>query len=173
MYRWYMYINLILGAVAIGVVWFYLRKLFVKPGELSSSPAELLESELERRREKEREATQAFERLRDAARQRVALVASALQEVRAAMPEEAAGRLSWTEEDDSLVIQMHGKDGTPASCTVLWKIPDLDLRAAAKHAREMPGEYVLRFATPGGEERATSLDACMRRITSFIVDLME
>ena len=168
-----MYINLILGAVALAVIWFYVRKLFTKDNELSQSPAELLESELKRRREKERETAHAFERLKDAGKRRLESVVEALAEMRAAMPQDAAERLSWRNGDGSLIIFMHGREEEPRSLEVSWKIPELDLAAAAKHADAMPGEYVLRYAGNAREERASTLDACMRHITSFIVDLME
>lgn len=168
-----MYINLILGAVALAVIWFYVKKLFTKADTLSQSPAELLESELQRRREKERETADAFERLKDAGVKRLSSVAGALEEMRAAMPATAAERLAWRQEADSLIISMQGRDDAVRFLEVFWKIPDLDLRAAAKHAAAMPGEFVLRCAEKDGEERAASLDACMKYITTFIVDLMD
>lgn len=168
-----MYINLVLGAVALAVVWFYLKKLFSKEDELSHSPAKLLENELQRRREKERETVRAFERLKDAGTKRVASVAKALDEMRAAMPEEAQKRLEWRQDDDRLVISMTGRNTDTHSLEVFWKIPDLDLAIAAKRAENMHGEYVLRPAANGREEREATLDACMKHTTSFIVDLME
>lgn len=172
-YQECMYINLILGVVAVAVIWFYVKKLFAKDDGLSQNPAELLESELRRRREKERETARAFERLKDAGTRRLTQVAEALEELRAAMPETAAKRLSWRHEGDALTITMHGPDGAARTLDVLWKIPELDLAAAANHADSMPGEFVLRPAGEGREERMETLDACMRHITSFIVDLME
>jgi LPS O-antigen subunit length determinant protein (WzzB/FepE family) len=75
---------MILGTLALAVIWFYVKKLFTKDDSLSQSPAELLENELLRRREKERETAQAFERLKDADKRRLNSVAEALKEMWAA-----------------------------------------------------------------------------------------
>lgn len=167
-----MYINLILGAVALGVVWFYVKKLFAGNDKLSESPAELLEAEMKRRRGKERETEAVFERLKDAGKQRLDMVGSALEELREALPGEARNRLSWFREEGSLVIAMRGVDGASSSVEVSWNVPELDMGRAARGAG-MSGEYVLRFADPLREESAATLDLCMRRITSFIVDILD
>lgn len=172
-----MYVNLVLGAVALVVLWLYLKKLLVKDDALSESPAKLLERELARRREREKETEKAFERLRDVAIARMRPVAQGLEELRAALPEETQAALSWEDDEDSITIAMHaaraGKEEKAVALVVAWRAPDLDLRLSSASADNIFGHYALKRSDVEGEEKTDGLDACMRRITSFIVDFME
>lgn len=170
-----MYVNLILGAVALVVVWLFLKKLLVGDDILKENPAELLEQEVAKRRAREEEAARAFERLRDRAKNRLRPVAEALESLRAALPGKTGDALSWEDTGDSLIIHMRngGEAGKNADLTVIWRVPELDLRAAAKRGADIPGVFVLRRSDTGEEESVAALDACVRAITSFIVDFME
>ena len=173
-----MYINLILGAVALVLVWLFLRKLLVRDDVLKENPAELLEQEIAKRRAREEETAQAFERLRDRAKTRLRPVAEALAALQAALPGKTRNALSWEDAGESLVIRMHTGDNggdaeKNADLTVTWRVPELDLRLAAKYSDDIPGVYVLRRSDTGKEESIVALDACVRYITSFIVDFME
>lgn len=171
-----MYINLVLGAVALIVVWLYLKKLLVKDDTLSESPARLLEKELARRREQEEEKSKAFERLRDLSVVRMRAVLAALEELRAALPQEAQDALSWEDEEDRLIVSMRGVsagDDPSASLEVSWRIPALDLRKAASVGDDFPGVYVVKRSDTAREESLSTLNGCMRYITSFIVDFVE
>lgn len=171
-----MYINLVLGAVALIVVWLYLKKLLVKDDALSESPARLLEKEMARRREREEEKNKVFERLRDLSVTRMRAVLRALEELRAALPPEEQGTLFWEDGGENLTIFMRGAadDGEhAASLTVSWRVPDLDLRKAASVGGDLPGVYAVRRSDAAKEEYLPTLDGCMRYITSFIVDFVE
>lgn len=175
-----MYINLILGAVALVVIWLFLKKILVKDDALRETPAELLEREVARRRAQEEEAARAFERLRDKGKERMRPVVSALEEMRSAMPSLAgdggAGRkaLVWDDAGDAVMIRIQGTEEGEAenSLAVSWRVPDLDLRKAARFGDDLPGVYTLRRSDTGREEAVSTLDACVRGITSFIVDFM-
>lgn len=175
-----MYINLILGAVALVVVWLFLKRILVKDDALRETPAELLEKEVARRRAQEEEAARAFERLRDKGKERMRPVVSALEEMRSAMPSLAGGAgaahkaLAWDDAGDSVMISIRGSgEGEPEnSLAVSWRIPGLDLRKAARFGDDPPGVYILRRSDTGREEAVSTLDACVRGITSFIVDFM-
>lgn len=173
-----MYINLILGAVALVIVWLFLKKLLVREDVLKESPAALLEREIARRRAREDTTEKAFERLRDKAKSRLRPVAEALMALQAALPGTTRNALSWEDTGASLVIHMHaaGHDAEAeksADLTVTWRVPELDLRAAAQGGDDIPGVFVLRRSDTGKEESLAALDACVRHITSFIVDFME
>lgn len=166
-----MYINLVLGGIALVVIWLYLKKILVKEDVLKENPADLLEKEIARRRAKEEEAAKVFERMRDRTKARLRPVAEALEPMRAALPEAAREALFWEDAGETLTISMRGKE-KDASLTVAWRIPQVDLRAIAAYDNDA-GVYVLRRSDTGKEESVASLDACVQRITSFIVDLME
>ena len=171
-----MYINLILGAIALVVVWLYLRKLLVKDDALSESPAQLLEKELARRRETEDKNAKAFERLRDISVARMRPVASALEELHAALPLETRGFFSWEDDEEKLVVSMCNvaeEDEQAVRLTISWRILDIDLRKAASVDVDLPGTYVAKRSDGAREETLPSLDACMRYITSFVVDFMK
>ena len=180
-----MYINLVLGVVALVVLWLFLRRLLVREDApedaLRESPAELLEKEVARRRAAEEENARVFERLRDVGRERLRPVVAALGELRSAMPAvvgetpaHARKILSWDDNGDSIFVRVLEEEGgrERASLAVSWRVPDLDLQKAARYGEELPGMFVLRRSDTGAEERAPTLDACMRDITSFIVDFM-
>ena len=176
-----MYINLLLGVVALVILWLFLRKLLVKEDTLRESPAELLEKEVAKRRALEEEAERAFERLRDIGRERMRPVADALVALRSAMPsvvgakaEDIHRALTWDDNGDSIFIRIVGEDGVKeeASLAVSWRVPDLDLQKAARYGEDMPGTFVLRRSDTGNDVSMTGLDACVRGITSFIVDFM-
>ena len=172
-----MYVNLLLGLVALVVVWLYLKKLLVKEDVLRENPAELLEKEVARRRAREDTTGKTFDRLRDTGRERMRPVVEALVQMRSAMPAVAGGsqpELSWDDEGDSVTIHARSTadNRESASLTVSWKVPDLDLEKAAKFGEDLPGVYILRRSDSGQEERVPGLDACVRSITSFIVDFM-
>ena len=172
-----MYINLILGAVAVVVLWLYLKKLLVKEDALSEKPADLLEKEVAKRRAMEEDTARAFQRLRDLGKERMRPVVAALTEMRSAMPMVAGNAekaLFWDDDGDSITIHMRGSDDAhpDASLIVSWRVPDLDLQKAARFGDELPGLYVLRRSDSGQEESIAGLDACVRYITSFIVDFM-
>lgn len=175
-----MYINLILGVVALVVVWLFLKKILVKEDVLRETPAELLEKEVARRRAQEEEAARAFERLRDKGKERMRPVVAALEEMRSAMPAlagaavEAQKTLTWDDAGDSVMITVQAREegGAANSLAVSWRIPDLDLQKAARFGEDFPGMYVLRRSDTGREEAVSTLDACVRGITSFIVDFM-
>lgn len=172
-----MYVNLILGAVALVVVWLYLKKLLVKDDTLTESPARLLEKELAKRREREEERNRAFERLRESAAVRMRPVVSAMEELRDALPEKARNTLSWEDSGDALLIRM--REGTPeegggaVSLQVAWRMPEIDLRRAAALGEDMPGVYVARRSDVLKEENFATLDACMQYVAAFIVDFMD
>jgi hypothetical protein len=175
-----MYINLLLGVVALVALWLFLRKVLVGDDALRENPAELLEKEVAKRRSMEEEAAGVFERLRDRGRERMRPVVSALEEMRSALPSFAGGDaaarkgLAWDDAGDSVLIRIRGKEdgGTQNSLTVSWRVPDLDLRAAARPDAAVPGAYVLRRSDTGREEAVSSLDACVRGIASFLADGM-
>lgn len=172
-----MYINLLLGFVALVVIWLYLKKLLVREDALSENPAELLEKEVARRRAKEEAANKTFERLRDTGKERMRPVVEALAGLRSAMPSVGGGirsELTWDDEGDSVSIHMQSTTDAEkcASLAVSWRVPDLDLEKAAKAGNDLPGIYVLRRSDSGQEERIPNLDACVRSITAFIVDFM-
>lgn len=172
-----MYINLFLGAVALVVVWLFLRRLLVRKDELTVSPARLLEKELAKRREKEEKTSAAFERLRDVTVARMRPVADALVEIRAAMPEREKERLSWRDGGDSIAIHMRPagteqrpeEDGRPA-LTVTWRSREVVLGGNTPAGGS--GEYVLLNQEEAEGARAASIDDCVRAITSFIVAFM-
>lgn len=173
-----MYINLFLGAVALVVVWLFLRKLLVREDELTVSPARLLEKELAKRKEKEEKTAAVFERLRDTAVARMRPVAEALKEIRAAMPEGERERLSWRDDGDSIAVYMRPagaerdpeEDGGRPDLTVAWRSREIVLGSDSPAGGG--GEYVLLYSGGTGESRITSVDDCVRAITSFIVDFM-
>lgn len=177
-----MYINLLLGAVALIVLWLYLRRMLVKEDSLPEPPADMLEKEVARRRAMETDSARAFERLRDIGSERMRPVVRAVAELRSAMPR-AAGtghekmqrELDWGDEGDTLHIRIWENEGANevAALSVSWQVPDLDLRKAAVPGSGLTGVYVLRRSGSGGEERAETLEACVRSITSFIVDYMD
>lgn len=176
-----MYINLVLGAVALAVVWLFLKKMLVREDELTVSPSELLEKELAKRRERDEQAAAVFERLRDIAVQRMRPVADALEEMRAALPEGDRERLSWDDGGDTIVIRMlaagsgpnspansDSQGGRPA-LTVTWRAREVVIGGQGTAAGG--GEFLLR-RDGRSEEAVPTLDACARAITSFIVAFM-
>lgn len=176
-----MYINLLLGAVALVVLWLYLRKMLVKEDTLREAPADMLEKEVARRRAMEADSAKAFERLRDTGEERMRPVVRAVAEMRSAMPraagtapEKAQRELDWDDEGDTLHIHIreNGNADDVAALSVSWQVPELDLREAALPGGELAGVYILRRSGSGGEERAKNLESCVRAITSFIVDYM-
>lgn len=170
-----MYVNLILGGIAVVVLWLYLRKMLVRDDVLREDPAALLEKEVSRRRVREEDAARAFERIRDAGRDRMRPVAAALAAIQAALPRMAEApqkTLRWDDEGDAIVIRMRGEDAGDASLAVSWRVPDLDLQRAARLGGELPGVFILKRSDSGQEEQIENIDACVRRITSFIVDFM-
>lgn len=176
-----MYINLILGAVALIVVWLYLRKMLVKDDDLRETPKELLEKEVARRHAAEVEAGKAFERLRDTAKERMRPVAAALAEMRAAIPSVAGEEtgspqkvLTWDDNGDTILVRVraNGASEDAATLSVSWRTPEMDLRRAAGFGDLASGVYVLLRSDKGGEETVAGLDACVRSMTSFIVDFM-
>lgn len=171
-----MYVNLILGGIALLVLWFYLRKMLVRHDILREDPAELLEREVAKRRAGEEDAAKAFERLRDAGRERMRPVAAALGAIEAAMPKLAGvprKTLRWDDNGDSIIIRMQGgEDGEGANLAVNWRVPDLDLQKAARLGGDLPGVFVLKRSDSNQEEQIENVDACVRRITSFIVDFV-
>lgn len=176
-----MYINLLLGAVALVVLWLYLRKMLVKEDTLREAPADMLEKEVARRRAREAATARAFERLRDIGKERMRPVVRAVAEMRSAMPRtagighgKARRELNWDDEGDTLHLHIRESESAEdvASLSVSWRVPDLDLREAALPGGEPAGVYILRRSGAGGEERAENLENCVRAITSFIVDHM-
>ena len=174
-----MYINLILGAVAVVVLWLYLRKLLVRDDALSENPAELLEKELARRRAMEAEAGRAFERMRDMGKERMRPVVAALAELRAAMPSVSSAKsaermLAWDDEGDTLIVRIRDAGGVEdvANLSVSWRVPEFDLQKTSRYGADLPGVFVLRRSDSGREESVPGLDACVRSITAFIVDFM-
>jgi len=176
-----MYINLLLGAVALVVLWLYLRKMLVKDDSLREAPAEMLEKEVARRRAMEADSARAFERLRGIGEERMRPVVRAVAEMRSAIPraagtgnEKAQRELDWDDEGDTLHIRIREADSAEdmAVLSVSWRVPELDLREAALPGGELAGVFVLRRSGSGGEERAENLESCVRAITSFIVDYM-
>ena len=175
-----MYINLMLGGVALVTLWLFLRKILVRDDALRENPAALLEKEVAKRRSREEEAAGVSERLRDRGRERMRPVVSAREEMRSALPSLAGDavaahkKLAWDDAGDSVIIRMRGQEnaGTERSLAVIWRVPDLDLRAAARPGGDLPGVYVLRRSDTGLEEAVSSLDACVRGITSFLADCM-
>lgn len=170
-----MYINLILGGIAVVVLWLYLRRMLVRDDVLREDPAELLEKEVSRRRAREEDATRAFERIRDTGRERMRPVAAALAAIQTALPKMAEvpkKTLSWDDKGDAIIIRMRGEDAGDASLAVSWRVPDLDMQRAARLAGGLPGVFILKRSDSGQEEQIENVDACVRRITSFIVDFM-
>lgn len=171
-----MYINLILGGIAVVVLWLYLRRMLVRDDVLREDPAELLEKEVSRRRAREEDAARAFERIRDTGRERMRPVAAALAAIQTALPKMAEApkkTLSWDDEGDVITVRMRaGEDAEDASLAVSWRVPDLDLQRAARLAGGLPGVFILKRSDSGQEEQIENVDACVRRITSFIVDFM-
>jgi hypothetical protein len=173
-----MYINLALGAVALFVVWLWLRKLLVKEDGLKERPSVILEREIAKRRRTEELGAQAAERLREGEKQRLRPVADALKDLCSALPAQTGEAMSWEDAGDAITIRMRGRaretDGErSASLVVRWRIPDLDLRSAARCGDGASGDFTLRRSDTGEEERVANLDACIRSITAFIVDFMD
>ena len=177
-----MYINLVLGAVALVIVWLCLRKLLVREDALKERPAELLEREIARRRAEEEAGAKVFERLRENEKRRLRPVAEALADMRSSLSpqtgEALSSAMSWEDAGDVITIHMRGRPREQegeraASLVVFWRSPDLDLRAVARYGDDLPGCFVLRRSDVGKEETVANLDACIRAITSFLVDFMD
>jgi len=172
-----MYINLLLGLVALVVIWLYLKKLLVREDTLSESPAEILEKEAAKRRARKEAVDKTFDRLRDTGMERMRPVVEALNEMRSAMPSVEGGsqvELIWDDEGDSVLIHMRvvSDEQRSACLAVAWRVPDLDMEKAAKFGETLSGVYILRRSDTGQEERCQNLDACVRSITAFLIDFM-
>ncbi|MCC8194896.1 MAG: hypothetical protein LIP28_09660 [Deltaproteobacteria bacterium] len=184
-----MYVNLLLGAVALVVLWLYVRKILVRDGKsdgrdgidaLRERPVDLLEKEVARRRAAENETSRVFERLRDTGTEHMRTVVAALDEIYAALPSviggscpDSARRLRWEDAGDSVTVRIRAADGKDeATLVVSWRIPDLDLRNPGQRDGGLSGEYFLRRSDAGREERIPDLEGCIRAITAFIVDFM-
>lgn len=174
-----MYINLLLGAVALVVLWLWLRKLVVRDDTLREDPAVMLEKEVARRKALENRAAAAFERLRDVGKERMRPVAAALDVMRAAVPVPEDGTparrvLAWNDEGDTILVRVSeaGSGDVVAELSVAWRVPEVDLGPDAAPVDAAPGGYVLKRSGADTGEHADSLDACVGMITSFIVDYM-
>ena len=183
-----MYINLLLGVVVLVVIWLYLRKVLVKDDHeqegdapLRESPVDLLEKEVAKRRALEEDSARAFERLKDTGAERMRAVVAALEEIRSALPSVigdssrgAQKSLCWDDAGDRVVVRIRqeGTEEPEASIVVGWRVPELDLRDAARPEGKLAGEYFFRRSDTGAEECAADPDACMRAVTAFIVDFM-
>lgn len=169
-----MYINSALGGVALVVVWLYLKKILVRDDTLKESPAAMLEQEIAKHRVAEEERLARVERLHAAAVERRDLVAAALEELREALPENARGCLSWEKDGDSVLVFMRDAEGNAkGALNVAWRVHHVDLQAPFDEDDASSGAYALLHVESGKEETVWGLDACMRRIVSFIVDFME
>ena len=185
-----MYINLLLGVVVLVVIWFYLRTLLVrdKPEDEQlgcelprESPVELLEKEVARRRAAEDETAKVFERLRETGVERMRGVVLAVREISEALPSVIGDSprgteksLRWEDNGDRVTITvLHNTTTKPeASLVVGWRVPNLDLRDAARPEGELAGEYFFRRSDTGTEECMADSDGCVRAVTAFIVDFM-
>lgn len=161
-----MYINLLLGAVALVAIWLWLRKLLVRDDVLRDAPAAILEREALSRKAGVRLAPEKSEK------ERLRPVIDALEQMRSALPQVAEGMgapvrrsFSWDDAEDAVRIWIHeaGNDGDMAVLTVIWREPD----------GGGPGAYILTRSDTGEEERRNSLDGCVRAMSSFIVDYLE
>lgn len=172
-----MYINLILGAVALAVIWTLLYRLLVKPDAAVKSldPAAILARELEERRDREEGAKAAFERMRDSAAQRLVPVMDALRAMHTAMPPEqqAMNCLAWNEGDDGLLhvaIRKNGEQETPRTFFISWRLKDVDLQELAADTKALPqGFYTIREGMER-EETLSDLNAVVRRLAVIIAD---
>ena len=180
-----MYINLFLGLVVFVALWLLLKKLFVRDDGLRERPAKLFEQELARRAERERDADSALERLREERVSRMRAVIVALADIANAMPEDRRHLLSWKDEGETVIVRMAGRHEEPVSpahapdipatlprggldetLTVTWRIPEIVMDAPDIGR----GEYHLRWSGVGRDASVSELDACIREISSFIVD---
>ncbi len=176
-----MYINLVLGAVALFAVWLLLRKLLVKeeppkPAKVDDA-ATILAAELQKRQAKDAAASSAegsaFELVRDAAAARLEPVVGALEDMHSSLPEENRDRLSWQDNGDNLLVHMAGTaQKADHSLRVAWRLPDMDLDAAKESLDRGRGLYVLRDMHSKKEESVGDLKECVRRIAVFIAEAL-
>ncbi len=177
-----MYINLILGGVALFAVWLLLRKLLVKEdppalagraGEVENA-AKILEAELQKRQARDAAGGDGvFARMRGAAAEHLKPLAAALEDMRSSLPEESRGRLHWEDNEDSLLIHMTGTaQKADQSLRVAWRLPDVSLGDAEGSLSGGKGVYVLRDMHSKKEEAAENLTECVRRVAAFIADAL-
>ena len=172
-----MYINLILGGIALFAVWLLLRKLLVREdapagSDVVGDAAKMLEAELQKRRaggaDPHKDAA-FFERMREAAAEHLRPVAQALGEMHSALPQQIPDTLRREEKGDSLDNHIAG---TPQkadhSLCVVWLVPNLNL----DDPRSGSGVYVLRDMHSKQEETAVDLKDCIRNVAAFIADAL-
>lgn len=172
-----MYINLLLGAVALAAIWTLLYRLLVKPDAAVKSldPAAILARELEERRNREEGAKAAWERMQASAAQQLVPVIDALVAMRTAMPPEqqAMNCLAWNEGDDGVLhvaIRKNEQQEEPRTFFISWRLKDVDLQALAADSKALPqGYYTIREGMDR-EETLPDLNAVVRRLAGRIAD---
>jgi hypothetical protein len=128
-----MYINLLLGAVAVAGLIMLLHRLLVRPAGQEEDPAALLGKELEERRRRAEATEQFWEQAQRYAAEQLSPVAEALSAMQPLMAEKSReGRLEWDEKDGRLCVRIHRNAGTehPREIVIHWRMPDMDMRAA-------------------------------------------
>lgn len=164
-----MYINLVLGALALVLIILYLKKLLVR--EERKGPEELLAEELARRKT-ETAVEKSADPLREQRRERIDELTAFLEEMRLALVRQGKSGLHWERNEEAVSIAVPNKgESFPARMLVSWKgeghaIPGQDSSSAGA------GVFVARRTDREGEEEFASFAACQRYITSFIVDFL-
>ncbi len=169
-----MYINLILGAVALAAVWMLLYRLLVKPDTPEKlDPAAILAQKLEERRAKEESAQAAWERIRDVVARKLEPVEEALNAMFRAMPQEQQNlpSLAWEQQDGVLRVSVRKSARHEArELFVSWRLKDSDLRAPLpEQLDDTRGFYAVRE----GMERERPLpdvNALVRHLAAVIAD---
>lgn len=172
-----MYVNLILGAVALAAIWGLLYRLLVKPDAAVKSldPAAILAQELEERRGREEGSKAAFERMRDSAARQLVPVMDALAAMRTAMPPEqqAMNCLTWNEGGDGVLhvaIRKNEQQKEPRAFFISWRLKDVDLQALASDSKTLPQGYYTMREGMEREETLPDLNAVVRRLAGTIAD---
>ncbi len=125
-----MYINLIIGAIALGALWLLVRGLRQK----FRSPSAILQEELEERRKRSLRVQETLQRVRSRAAERLAPVKKAVHEMNASLLE--AQRFSVREEEDSLSLQQER-----ITLTVTYQLASFSLDGSTQELEENMAHY--------------------------------
>lgn len=171
-----MYINLILGGVFFIGLWIFLSKLLVRDtakndSQVADDAGAILARELEERRLRDKNAETARERVCSAGSEKLDLLEKALEKMRDAMPGEESASLSWVREESGIRVRII-KECVPHVLALAWVPADAPGTRPAEAGNGAPKGYYRLRDPDANEEFFADLDSLIRKIATFIADLL-